>query len=134
ANPPMDENNPENVFTFLSYLNREQYGDNPLFNGHNFNSPLDRSQPYSDIAPTYFMDEEAGKYIVVDDGKNARPNYDDRFLSLIPRMWSQEAKHTSHYKNWSNFEGKAIRYQSQSGQMEVIETPTLGDNLAYLFN
>src|SRR5690554_4609108 len=33
ANPPMDENNPENVFTFLSYLNREQYGSRPLIKG-----------------------------------------------------------------------------------------------------
>lgn len=134
ANPPMDENNPENVFTLLSYLNREQYGDNPLFNGQSFNSPLDRSDPYKDVSPTYFMDEENGRYIIVDDGKNAKPNYDERFLSLIPRMWSQEQKHIPHYKNWSNFEGKPIRYQHPNGEMEIIQTPTLGDNLAYLFN
>ena len=134
ANPPMDENNPENVFTLLSYLNREQYGDNPLFNGHNFNSPLDRSQPYVDTKPTYFLDREAGKYIIVDDGKNSKPNYDPRFLSIIPRMWSQEARHISQYKSWSNFTGKAIRYQNAQGQTEVIQTPTLGDNLTYLLN
>jgi hypothetical protein len=34
ANPPLDENNPENIFNFLSYLNREQYGDRPLLYGH----------------------------------------------------------------------------------------------------
>jgi len=31
ANPPLDENNPDNVFSLLAYLNREQYGDRPLF-------------------------------------------------------------------------------------------------------
>ncbi len=39
ANPPLDENNPENVITLLSYLNREQYGDRPLAHGQYWNSP-----------------------------------------------------------------------------------------------
>ena len=69
ANTPMDENNPENVFTFLSYLNREQYGDRPLFNGHSFNTPLDTKDPYSDGKPVYFQDKETGEYIVTDDRK-----------------------------------------------------------------
>jgi len=61
ANTPMDENNPENVFTFLSYLNREQYGDRPLFNGQSFNTPLDINKPYNDGKPVYFQDKESGK-------------------------------------------------------------------------
>jgi hypothetical protein len=48
ANPPMDENNPENLFALLSYLNREQYGDRPLFFGQYFNTPQDLEDPYSD--------------------------------------------------------------------------------------
>ncbi|MCB0812821.1 MAG: DUF2723 domain-containing protein, partial [Flavobacteriales bacterium] len=40
ANPPIDENNPENVFNLLSYLNREQYGDRPLATGQFWGSPL----------------------------------------------------------------------------------------------
>jgi hypothetical protein len=39
ANPPMDENNPENLFALLSYLSREQYGDRPLLHGNYFNTP-----------------------------------------------------------------------------------------------
>jgi len=53
ANPPLDENNPENVFTLLSYLNREQYGDRPLLYGHFFNSPTDAQNPRSDGDPVY---------------------------------------------------------------------------------
>ena len=45
ANPPMDENNPENAFTLLSYLNREQYGSMPLLYGQYFNTPLDAKEP-----------------------------------------------------------------------------------------
>ncbi len=48
ANTPMDENNPENLFAMLSYLNREQYGDRPLVFGQYFNTPQDISDPYRD--------------------------------------------------------------------------------------
>jgi hypothetical protein len=53
ANPPLDENNPENVFTLLSYLNREQYGDRPLLYGPYWNSPIDPASPRSDGSPVY---------------------------------------------------------------------------------
>ena len=134
ANTPMDENNPENVFTFLSYLNREQYGDRPLFNGHSFNTPLDTKDPYSDGKPVYFQDKETGEYIVTDDRKNSVPNYDSRFKTILPRMWSTEGRHKGHYVKWANFKGKPIRYQDASGETKVINSPTLGENLAYLFN
>lgn len=39
ANPPMNQNNPNNAFALLRYLNREQYGDRPLFYGPYFNAP-----------------------------------------------------------------------------------------------
>ncbi|MBL4710872.1 MAG: DUF2723 domain-containing protein [Flavobacteriales bacterium] len=134
ANTPMDENNPENVFTFLSYLNREQYGDRPLFNGHSFNTPLDAKNPYADGKKVYYQDKESGKYIVTDHKKNSVPNYDDRFKSILPRMWSTGARHKGHYKKWANFKGKPIRYQAANGETKVINTPTLGENLAYLVN
>jgi len=53
ANPPLDENNPENVFTLLAYLNREQYGDRPLLYGQFFNSPTDMQNPRGDGKPVY---------------------------------------------------------------------------------
>lgn len=40
ANPPIDENNPENPVSFLSYLNREQYGSWPVLYGHYWNSAV----------------------------------------------------------------------------------------------
>jgi len=54
ANPPMDENNPENLFALLAYLNREQYGDRPLATGQYWNTPNDMEDPYEDGTPTYF--------------------------------------------------------------------------------
>ena len=40
ANPPMNQNAPDNVFALASYLNREQYGDRPLFYGPVFTEEL----------------------------------------------------------------------------------------------
>lgn len=53
ANPPMDENNPEDLFALLAYLNREQYGDRPLASGQYWGTPTDVSQPYLDGNPRY---------------------------------------------------------------------------------
>lgn len=53
ANTPMDENNPENVFSLVSYLNREQYGDRPLLHGQFWNAPLDRQNGRGDGDPVY---------------------------------------------------------------------------------
>ncbi len=53
ADTPLDENNPENVFTLLSYLNREQYGDRPLLYGHYFNSPAEPGNERLDGDPVY---------------------------------------------------------------------------------
>ena len=53
ANPPMDENNPENLFALLSYLSREQYGDRPLLHGEYWGSPTDAEQPYQDGKPAW---------------------------------------------------------------------------------
>jgi len=53
ANPPMDENNPEDLFALVSYLNREQYGDRPLATGQFWGSPTDMTIPYSDGRATF---------------------------------------------------------------------------------
>ena len=41
ANPPMDQNSPEDIFTLGQYLGREQYGDRPLFYGQAYNSQVE---------------------------------------------------------------------------------------------
>ncbi|HMR18621.1 MAG TPA: DUF2723 domain-containing protein, partial [Sphingobacterium sp.] len=38
ANPTLNNSDPDNAFTFLSYLNREQYGDEPLLKGKYFDA------------------------------------------------------------------------------------------------
>ena len=53
ANPPMDENDPENLFALLSYLSREQYGDRPLLVGQFWETPTVLDKPYSDGEPAW---------------------------------------------------------------------------------
>ena len=74
ANPPLDENNPENVFTLLSYLNREQYGDRPLLYGQYWNSPTDPRNPRSDGSPVYTK-----AYVVVNRAGRTVEWFSDKF-------------------------------------------------------
>lgn len=68
ANPPMDENNPEDLFALLSYLNREQYGSRPLATGEYWGSPVDRDKPYADGTPSYVKSYS----IIEDKGRDVR--------------------------------------------------------------
>lgn len=136
ANTPMDENNPENAVNLLSYLNREQYGSWPISYGQYFSAPLDRERPYKDGNPVYVQDEKEKKYVVSDDRKSTIPNYDSRFCTVFPRLWSDQSQHVRGYKNWTNpREYQHISVQNpQTGETESIEKPTFGQNLGFFFS
>ena len=51
ANPPIDENSPDNVYSLLHYLNREQYGDRPLVYGQYYNAPAVSSEERTSYIP-----------------------------------------------------------------------------------
>lgn len=135
ANTPMDENNPENAVNLLSYLNREQYGTWPVLYGQYYSAPTDPQNPYTDGNPIYIQDKEKGKYIISDDRKGTIPNYDDRFCTLFPRMWSDQAHHIAGYRSWTNPRNyKQITVTNpQTGEKEVKERPTFAQNLKFFF-
>lgn len=54
ANTPMNQNAPDNVFALGSYLNREQYGDRPLFRGAVFAEEL-ATMEYPEGSGTYYV-------------------------------------------------------------------------------
>lgn len=101
ANTPMDESNPDNVFALYSYLNREQYGDRPLFYGQYFNAQVTNIE---EGAPIYHPDEKEGKYIIVDH--KSTPEYEEKNSGYLPRMYSPQAHHIREYKNWTGTNGK----------------------------
>ena len=80
ANPPIDQNNPENVMTFVSYLLREQYGDRPLLYGKYFTAQQTATEQGK---PVYAKVED--KYEIVDYKINA--TYDEENQGFMPRMW-----------------------------------------------
>lgn len=131
ANPPIDENNPENAMYLLAYLNREQYGDWPLLKGQYYNAPVvDRE----DGNPVYAKDEKSGKYVVTDKREKVIPVYDPRFTTIFPRMWDQsEARFEKEYIRWGRVKGVPIQVEGQNGP-ETLNVPTFSENLAFFWN
>lgn len=138
ANPPMDENDPSNVFSLLSYLNREQYGDRPLLYGQYYNTPMEideekRQYKMKDGKPTYYPGQEDGKdkYLVGDDRKESIPVYTKELCTFFPRMYSSQSHHVQAYKSWANIKGKKIRLNRPD--VDEIVQPTFTENLAFFF-
>ncbi len=130
ANPPMDQNSPEDVFSLMSYLNREQYGDRPLFLGQNYNSPLDREAMRNQEGSPVRIKKD-GKYKTVDH----RPKYtfDSRTTTLFPRMYSREGRHINEYKRWTNLKGKRVTIEDERGQPTSLMVPTMWENIKFFF-
>jgi hypothetical protein len=126
ANPPMDQNNPDNVFSLLGYLNREQYGDRPLVFGQYFNTPMTR---YVEDKPYYIQKD--GKYVVADIRQ--KPEYDSNLSTVFPRMYSREPNHIEAYKNWAEIKGRNVRITDEDGEAKTIQIPTFGENLTFFF-
>ncbi len=120
ANPPMDENNPENVFSLLSYLNREQYGSRPLFYGHYYDAEFERNVDGSiKSEPLYTYIPDGDHYLKI---KKTNPKYfyDPERETFFPRMYSRDDNHIHAYQNW--------------GQVEPGETPSFGNNLRFFIS
>lgn len=126
ANPPMNQNNPSSVFALLHYLNREQYGDRPLLSGQHYNAPVVNSYDKQ----TYIR--KNGRYEKT--YLKTVYEFDDRFQTIFPRMWSWRSDHVEEYKKWGNVTGKPIRVSTGSGEQEVRRVPTFGENLRFMFS
>lgn len=103
ANTVINENKPSDAREVLAYYNREQYGSNPLFYGPQYTEAfagLDKNNPYLDKAPNYERDYKSGKYVIVNNYKNAEQNSDDNQKTILPRLWSSD--HIANYINFTN--------------------------------
>lgn len=128
AMPPMDQNSPNNTFALLSYLNREQYGERPLFYGQYYNSPLNPRERYIEGKAVY--SRVGDRYVVTDH--RVIPNYDDKFKTFFPRMWSNmDPAHAEDYKEWANIKGQRVQYRNERGETEIIVKPTFAENLRF---
>ena len=136
ANPTMDQNSPEDVFTLMSYLNREQYGNRPLIFGEYYNSPVDREAMRRDEAkgklgtPVYIQKD--GKYEIV----NYNPKYifNSKTTTIFPRMYSREGRHIEEYQQWAQIKGKPVTVVNDSGKPQTIQRPTFVENVKYFMS
>src|SRR5690606_6488885 len=110
ANPTLNNSDPDNAFSFLSYLNREQYGDEPLFKGKFFDARLTNIE---DGKKVYRKDGD--KYVVAK--RNQVYSYDRE--TVFPRIYSDKGGHPDYDREYLG-----------SGPNE---SPTLAGNLQFFF-
>jgi hypothetical protein len=100
ANVVINENNPANAADVLAYYNREQYSEQKTFYGPLYTEAyagIDKDNPYKDAKPNYERDYKTGKYVIVNNYKNARQNMDTSHSGILPRMASDKDKHAVNY-------------------------------------
>ena len=146
ANPTMDQNNPDNLFSLNYYINREQYGETPLLFGSTYNAPVKSKVEGNMYAPVmkekghpFYIPEnkastgEKDKYIIT--GYKGENEYvmDERFDMFFPRMYSADPRHIEAYKTWGKITGETINYD-YFGQQKSELKPTFSDNMRFFFN
>ena len=130
ANPPMDQNSPEDIFTLGSYLSRDQYGDNPLVYGQAYSSEpavAEDGMHYEmkEGAPIYQRKEKASadekdSYFVV----RHKTHYVYAQNMLFPRMW--DAGHAGQYESWmGGITGRDV---------DGVKIPTQAENLRFFLS
>jgi hypothetical protein len=122
ARPPMNQNNPSDVFSLSYYINMKQYGSSPKFYGNYYSAPV---IDVNKVIAGY--NKLNGKYVPY-----YRPEYtySKQFETVFPRMYSSDAEHESAYKYWGKVVGR--KYSVGSGK-EAVVCPTFGENLRYFF-
>ena len=132
ANTPINENEPKDAISMLSYLKREQYGSWPLLYG-----PYYMAKPYdvTDGTPIYYKDRKKGKYVEV--GQNPGEYiYDDNVQTLFPRMWNGSKKtFVSTYERYIDKSKMRVTTQKRAnGTTERVLIPTFGQNLKFFID
>ena len=140
ANPPMDQNSPEDVFTLGSYLARDQYGDSPLLYGQPYSAPVKMEvkgqyyvPAYTEGAPQYQRvekktEDEPDRYEIIDYKKK----YIYAYNMLFPRMHSD--RHKNNYEEWmGGIEGKNVTID-HLGERKTIKVPTMWENLYFFYS
>ena len=116
---PTNEYQPDNAYTLVRYLSREQYGSTPLLYGQYFDAPYD-------LKTGKYWAPLNGKYVKVDAPADA--DYYPEGKMLFPRMWSSASpSHIEFYESY--MDGKGIRVKGATHRK-----PTFGANLRFFFD
>ena len=116
---PTNEYQPDNPYTLVRYLSREQYGSTPLLYGQYFDAPYD-------LKTGKYWAPLNGKYVHAESPADAE--YRQEGKMLFPRMWSNaDPRYIDFYQMYT--QGKGTRVKDAT-----YRKPTFGANLAYFFD
>ena len=130
ANTPINENEPSEAVSMLSYLKREQYGSWPLLYG-----PYYMAKPYdaNSSSPIYVRDEAKGKYVITDKREGTDPIYDDNVMTIFPRMWN--GTKSSYISTYNQYIDKSkmvpVTMKKSDGTKETVLRPTFAQNIKF---
>jgi hypothetical protein len=124
AKPPMNQNNPSDIFSLAYYINMQQYGSSPKFHGPYYNAP---AADVKEIIAGY--NKVNGEYVPYYSPKY---EYNKEFTTLFPRMYSPEPEHEAPYKYWGKIKGRKYTFNTGTGR-ETLVCPTFGENLRFFF-
>ena len=123
AGTPTNEYQPDNPYTLIRYLGREQYGSNPILYGQAYTSPYEAEETeyYTPLGDSYYKAD------------NIVPKYPSSVKMLFPRMWNGfDRKYIEYYKTYS--ESYNTRQASVYGQKRTVQMPKFKDNLTFFFD
>ena len=110
VNPPMNENNPNNPFTLISYLNRDQFPKGPIVFGEWYGADYD-------VVEKEYWTRIGDKYI---KGSVAEAGYAKEDIMFFPRMWdNREDSYVDVYESYIGASGRK---------------PSFIDNLTFFFD
>ena len=140
ANPPMDQNSPEDIFTLGEYLGREQYGQRPLLYGPAYTSQvaLEKDGEYCHPVmttgdPVWQRKEKASpdekdEYFIV----RTKDEYNYAQKMLFPRMYS--SSHRAAYESWMGDISGHEETFDRCGELVTVKVPSQLENLRFFIS
>lgn len=140
ANPPMDQNSPEDIFTLGNYLSRDQYGDRPLLYGPFYTSQVKLNVEGNMCIPDKTekaqiwqrkekeSKDERDSYFIV--SRKRKYNYAQNML--FPRMYDSD--HAKHYEDWMGGVNGSEEPYDRCGETVMVKRPSQLDNLRFFLS
>ena len=110
-NPPIDENNPENLSMIKAYMNRESYPTSPLLYGPYYDAQVDAVNAKKKIYHT-------GPSRYVYSGTMPEYHYENARCTILPRLYSSDTDHANAYAEWTG--------------LKASEKPRFTDNIKFM--
>lgn len=128
ADTVINENKPSDAAELQAYYQREQYGDESIYYDSYFTKAyvgLDKNNPWKDVKPNYERDNKTGKYVIVNEWKNAGQNFKESHKGFLPRMWSTDRDHRINYMRYT----RALNYSINPEYSDNEEVQYLADGV-----